>query len=45
VYAERFQTQGQHVKVTEATVTYVAIDDQGRPRPIPTDRPGPSHSG
>ena len=34
VYAERFRKQGQYVKVTEASVTYVAIDDQGRPRPI-----------
>lgn len=35
VYAERFRSQGQFVKVTEATLTYVAIDDQGRPTPIP----------
>ena len=35
VYAERFATQGQYVKVTEARLTYVAIDGQGRPRPIP----------
>jgi len=35
VFAERFQSQGQYVKVTEASVTYVAIDDAGRPRPIP----------
>jgi len=35
VFAERFQSQGQYVKVTEASVTYVAIDDGGRPRPIP----------
>src|SRR3954467_1095543 len=35
VYAERFRTQGQYIKVTEASVTYVAIDDNGRPRPIP----------
>ena len=34
VFAERHRAQGQFVKVTEATVTYVAIDDQGRPRPI-----------
>ena len=34
VYAERFRAQGQYVKVTEASLTYVAIDDQGRPRPI-----------
>lgn len=36
VYAERFQTQGQFVKVTEAVLTYVAIDENGRPRPLPT---------
>jgi acyl-CoA thioesterase YciA len=35
VFAERFQSQGQYVKVTEASVTYVAIDDAGKPRPIP----------
>ena len=34
VYAERFGAQGQFVKVTEATLTYVAIDDQGKPRAI-----------
>jgi acyl-CoA thioesterase YciA len=35
VYAERIQAQGQFVKVTEANLTYVAIDDQGKPRPVP----------
>ena len=35
VYAEQHVAQGQFVKVTEASLTYVAIDDQGRPRPIP----------
>ncbi|RYF34019.1 MAG: acyl-CoA thioesterase [Comamonadaceae bacterium] len=34
VYAEGFRAQGQFVKVTEASLTYVAIDDNGRPRPI-----------
>lgn len=34
VYAERFRAQGEYVKVTEASLTYVAIDDSGRPRPI-----------
>ncbi|QHE84443.1 acyl-CoA thioesterase [Hydrogenophaga sp. BPS33] len=34
VYAERFSSQGQYVKVTEATLTYVAIDMEGRPRSI-----------
>jgi acyl-CoA thioesterase YciA len=35
VYAERFRSQGQYVKVTEASLTYVAIDDKGQPRPLP----------
>ncbi|HMS05113.1 MAG TPA: acyl-CoA thioesterase [Burkholderiaceae bacterium] len=35
VYAERFRAQGSFIKVTEASLTYVAIDDNGRPRPIP----------
>lgn len=35
VYAERFRSQGQYIKVTEATLTYVAIDDNGKPREIP----------
>ncbi len=35
VYAERYRHQGQFMKVTEASLTYVAIDDSGRPRPIP----------
>jgi acyl-CoA thioesterase YciA len=34
VYAERYTSQGQYLKVTEASLTYVAIDEQGRPRPI-----------
>ncbi|MBN9340707.1 MAG: acyl-CoA thioesterase, partial [Comamonadaceae bacterium] len=33
VYAERFATQGSYVKVTEALLTYVAIDASGKPRP------------
>ena len=37
VYAERIRTQGQYIKVTEAKLTYVAIDEQGRPRAIPKD--------
>jgi acyl-CoA thioesterase YciA len=37
VFAERFKAQGQYVKVTEASLTYVAIDDEGRPTPIPKD--------
>src|SRR5690348_13567426 len=35
VYAERRPSDLQVVKVTEATLTYVAIDQQGRPRPVP----------
>jgi acyl-CoA thioesterase YciA len=35
VYAERMERQGRYIKVTEATLTYVAIDDDGRPRPVP----------
>ena len=35
VYAERFRAQGQYVKVTEALLTYVAIDDQGKPKESP----------
>ncbi|WP_296509672.1 acyl-CoA thioesterase [Rhodoferax sp.] len=35
VYAERYRSQGNYTKVTEASLTYVAIDDAGRPRPIP----------
>jgi acyl-CoA thioesterase YciA len=34
VYAERFRAQKQYVKVTEASLTYVAIDEGGKPRPI-----------
>ena len=35
VYAERFRAQGRYIKVTEASLTYVAIDDNGQPRPVP----------
>ncbi len=35
VYAERGRSDTRIVKVTEATLTYVAIDPKGRPRPIP----------
>jgi acyl-CoA thioesterase YciA len=35
VFAERYQAQGIYVKVTEANLTYVAIDDMGKPREIP----------
>jgi len=35
VYAERRPADPKVVKVTEATLTYVAIDRDGRPRPVP----------
>ncbi|HOZ64924.1 MAG TPA: acyl-CoA thioesterase [Burkholderiaceae bacterium] len=35
VYAERYHAQGQYIKVTEASLTYVAIDDNGKPREVP----------
>ena len=34
IEAERFRSQKSYVKVTEASLTYVAIDDAGRPRKI-----------
>ena len=36
-FAERAFSHGQFVKVTEATVTYVAIDENGQPTPTKTD--------
>ncbi|MEX8495801.1 acyl-CoA thioesterase [Sphaerotilus sp.] len=42
VYAERNPADPQTVKVTEANLTYVAIDRNGRPRPIgPAPAPAP----
>jgi acyl-CoA thioesterase YciA len=35
VFAERRPSDPKVVKVTEATLTYVAIDAGGRPRPVP----------
>ena len=37
VFAERFQLQGQYIKVTEANLTYLAVDDQVKPRPVPAE--------
>jgi len=37
VYAERNPADVQVVKVTEAQLTYVAIDTEGRPRALPRD--------
>jgi len=39
VFAECFTEQGRYVKVTEARLTYVAIDHEGRPRPLPSQTP------
>lgn len=39
VYAERNPAQPMVVKVTEAQLTYVAIDREGQPRPIPRPLP------
>ena len=38
VYAERNPEDLKVVKVTEASLTYVAIDMQGKPRPLPLER-------
>ena len=38
VYAERGRTDAKIVKVTEATLAYVAIDAKGKPRPVPRRR-------
>jgi acyl-CoA thioesterase YciA len=35
VFAERGRAEAKIVKVTEATLTYVAIDLKGKPRPVP----------
>lgn len=35
VYAQRNRLQGECVKVTEATLTYVATDDERKPRVVP----------
>ena len=35
VYAQRMSLH-ETVKVTEATLTYVAVDEQRRPRPVAT---------
>src|SRR5256886_9123804 len=35
VYAERRPSDPKVVKLTQATLTYVALDRDGRPRPVP----------
>jgi acyl-CoA thioesterase YciA len=37
VFAERNPANLQVVKVTEANLTYVAIDAEGKPRQVPRD--------
>ena len=37
VYAERRPSDPKVVKVTDAVLTYVAIDGAGHPRPVPRD--------
>ena len=34
VFAEQGRKRGRYIKVTEASLTYVAIDEQGKPRKI-----------
>jgi acyl-CoA thioesterase YciA len=42
VFAERERLNAEIVKVTEATLTYVAVDSDGRPRAVSTAvNPGP----
>ena len=42
VYAERNRLQAEIVKVTEATLTYVATDENRKPRSLPPLEPGES---
>ena len=34
VFAERWADKGQYVKVTDATLTYVSVDENGKPKII-----------
>jgi acyl-CoA thioesterase YciA len=38
VYAQRNPVKEECVKVTEAALTYVAVDENGRPRVVPTQQ-------
>jgi acyl-CoA thioesterase YciA len=40
VYAERERDPQQCVRVTEATLTYVAVDENRKPRPVPIELEG-----
>ena len=42
VYAEHIRAQGSYVKVTEASVTYVAVGDDGRPRELDVNHRPPA---
>jgi acyl-CoA thioesterase YciA len=42
VYAERNRLEAEIVKVTEATLVYVATDADRKPRPLPPLTPLPS---
>lgn len=46
VYAQRYFSDTEIVKVTEATLTYVAVDDERRPCPLPprASEPAPAES-
>ncbi len=35
VYAQRNPVKPECIKISDARLTYVAIDDKGRPRPVP----------
>ncbi len=37
VYAERNRQREECIKVTQATLTYVAVDEQRKPRSVPRD--------
>ena len=37
VFAERMTLQGHYIKVTEAHLTYVAVDELGQPRVVPAE--------
>ena len=41
IYAEYITRQGHFIKVAETTVTYVAIDEYGNPRPVPRPQQSP----
>jgi acyl-CoA thioesterase YciA len=42
VYAERAGSDYACMKVTHATVVYVAVDERGKPRPVPPEDAGPA---